>query len=184
MIQDKLNENLNITSKWLKENYLTLNLKKGKTEGMVFSTKKKDPVELSISGTIINNTESYKYLGVTLDTRLSMSLHIDCTFKKVSSRIKLLRKVRHHLSPHVAEIVFKSMILPLMLYCSNTFLLNTVNRYQLLQDRAFKIVFEFSHLDNWRSIKNEMKRRCIIEIFKILNNAKMSNNFFEYFKRI
>ena len=63
---------------WLTNNYLSLNLKKGKTEAMVFGTsirvKKAAPLNIQIKGTSINQTSSNKYLGTHLDSTLALSV--------------------------------------------------------------------------------------------------------------
>ena len=63
--------------KWLQENELVLNLKKGKTEVMLFGTKKhlhqQEPeIEINYQSQPINTTNSYKYLGVQLDPSFNM----------------------------------------------------------------------------------------------------------------
>ena len=68
----------------------------------------------------MNEADSYDYLGITLDKRLTMPLQMD--------------KVRQNVSLHVADTIYKMMISLLMTYCSlyleNS--LKSVNRLQLL----------------------------------------------------
>ena len=99
MIQRNLNEDINNLCHWFKENELIINLKKGKTESVLFGTSKRvNPLqgkELSIfvNGTYINTTFSYKYLGIDLDPNLNLSLHFDRIHKKAAGRVNLLKSI-------------------------------------------------------------------------------------------
>ena len=73
-IQRHLSEDCHNLSSWFRDNELVLNLKKGKTECMIFGTAKRlnalngRQLALTVNGTLINTTSSYKYLGVNLDS--------------------------------------------------------------------------------------------------------------------
>ena len=86
IIESALNLNLDEMAIWSNENNLVLNLKKGKTEGMLFGTKSFETISLKIFGKPIN------------------------IYKRASSRVKLLRKIRHNVTPYVAERLYKMMI--------------------------------------------------------------------------
>ena len=77
LIQKKLNADILEVHNWLTDNDLSLNLKKGKTETMIFGTsilvKKAAPLNIQIKGTSINQTSSYKYLGTHLDSALVLN---------------------------------------------------------------------------------------------------------------
>ena len=74
-IQKKLHVDILEVHNWLTDNDLSLNLKKGKTETMIFGTptrvKKAALLNIQIKGTNINQTSSYKYLG-TQNTKSSV----------------------------------------------------------------------------------------------------------------
>ena len=87
-------------------NNLVLNFKKGKTECVMFGTSQKlskvsdiGPLNITVNGSKINESATYKYLGVTLDKNLTFSEHLLSTFRKASARVKLLRRIRHCISP-------------------------------------------------------------------------------------
>ena len=73
-IQRHVSEDCHNLSSWFRDNELVLNLKKGKTECMIFGTDKRlnalygRQLALTVNGTLINTTSSYKYLGVNLDS--------------------------------------------------------------------------------------------------------------------
>jgi hypothetical protein len=87
-IEKILSEELSAVSTWLQENELILNIKKGKTEIMVFGTKarlnKQDrQIEVKYLSHPISVTQSYKYLGVLLDPSLNMNQHFNYMQKGV-----------------------------------------------------------------------------------------------------
>ena len=76
VIQNKLNEDMNNISMWLRENDLITNLKKGKTESMLFGTNKRlneKKLDVEINNTKIHNTQLYKYLGVKIDPSITLN---------------------------------------------------------------------------------------------------------------
>lgn len=182
----ELNKDLDNLSNWFYMNNLIVNFKKGKTEYMIFGTARKlknlDPVKVETKGITLNRTTTYKYLGVTLDQSLNYIDHLDAMYKKASARLSLLTKVRQYMSPFVAESVFKATVSPIMFYCSNLFVYKDHQRLQHLQDRANCIVYGRKSYP-WRSVKNEMKLRCAVDVFKCLNGLN-PENFREYFTRL
>ena len=137
---------------------------------MLFGTKLSENISLNILGNPVNDTNCYKYLGVTLDRRLNMTQHMENVFKRASSRIKLLRRIRHNVNPYVEETIYKMMILPVMLYCCNVYVLNPMSRFQYRQDRAMKTVYNNTKsTTGWKSVSCQAKRRCCMEVFKMVN---------------
>ena len=99
-IQTHLSEDCHNLSSWFRDNELVLNLKKGKTECMIFGTAKRlnalngRQLALTVNGTLINTTSSYKYLGVNLDSSLNLESHFDKMYKRATGRFNLLRRIR------------------------------------------------------------------------------------------
>ena len=60
-----------------------------------FRKKKSVPITpIQMKGENIEIIDTYKYLGVTIDSKLNWSHHIDKVFKKSQSRLFFLRKLR------------------------------------------------------------------------------------------
>ena len=80
--------------KWMDENELILNAKKGKTEVLVFGTPqrlKRQSGEICVryKGTKINTTTSYRYLGVEIDSTLNLNTNFELCYKQASGRLRL-----------------------------------------------------------------------------------------------
>ena len=94
-IKAKLSKDMECLADWLKSNELVLNLKKGKTESLLFGTlqkiaKQTESLEIKLSHqTVINNTTEYKYLGARVDSSLNLNSNLHTCFKKASGRLRL-----------------------------------------------------------------------------------------------
>ena len=94
--ENSLNDDMEHIFEFLTENKLTLNAKKGKTEVILIGTSKRLPkltVNLNIcyGGEILNQTNTYKYLGTIVDPSLSLNNNFNVTYKRASLRLRLLQ---------------------------------------------------------------------------------------------
>ena len=189
-IEDLLNTEFNNVTTWFTNNNLVLNLKKTKTEFVLFGTHQKlaksEKVSISLNEKMISESEMYEYLGVTMDKNLTMKAHLEKTYKKVLSRTKLLGRIRHNISPWVAETIYKVMILPQMLYCSNV-MLGMSNRHKLQFERIRIRVLAIINGNSQRvilpTVNHARNRRCLVEVFKC-QNGLAPRLFKDYFKKI
>lgn len=105
IIETTLNDELENVSTYLNDNELILNLKKGKTETVLFGTSKrlsrkntKNTIQLAMQGQPIHHSTSYIYLGNELDSSLTLVDNFEKSYKKAAGRLNLLRKMRPFLS--------------------------------------------------------------------------------------
>uniref|UniRef100_A0A7M5VFX3 Reverse transcriptase domain-containing protein n=1 Tax=Clytia hemisphaerica TaxID=252671 RepID=A0A7M5VFX3_9CNID len=123
-IHENLQSDFNSFVTWLEHNELIINTKIGKTETMLFGTGKRismtEDTSLSIKHkeNIINQTNSYKYLGLSLSNTLCMAQHITSSIKVASSRLNLLKKMRAFMHTETAIVIYRSMILPFLTNCN------------------------------------------------------------------
>ena len=75
------------------------------------------PIQLCLDSHVIARVKTSKYLGVTLDTNLSWTSHVDKLHSKVSARIGVLKRIRLSLTfQSTAKRVCNTAILPLFDY--------------------------------------------------------------------
>ena len=182
-----LNNEITNVERFLTENELIINLKKGKTESMLFSTARKlneANFELFYNNKAINRTNHYQYLGISIDPLIRLNQHFDKSINKAASRLKLLSLIRSSVTPFVSFQIFRSKVQSTILYGSSTYLnLNRTNieKVQSIDRRANKIV-------NKRAIDrhpiepttNIIKRQACCLVKKCLlgeTNVLMSNYF-------
>ena len=128
----------------------------------------------------------YEYLGVTMDKNLTMKVHLEKTYKKVLSRTKLLARIRHNISPWVAETIYKVMILPQMLYCSNIMLgMSNTHKMQFerIRIRVLGLINGQSQRVILPTVNHARNKRCLIEVFKCKNGLG-PRLFEDYFTKI
>ena len=91
-IATQLSQELKSCYDWLIDNKLSLHL--GKTESILFSTKRKNKInnnfQVFFNTTPITNVNSVKYLGLNLDCTLSGESIVSTITKKATSRLKFL----------------------------------------------------------------------------------------------
>ena len=113
---------------WFDSNELVINLNKGKTETMIFGTSKRlnklesREMEIILNGVKVSATSSYKYLGAHLDPTLNFEDHSNEIYKRATGRLNLLRRVGGLIDSSTAELIYKTMIMPVFGYCGLTFL--------------------------------------------------------------
>ena len=193
VISRKLTNDLTKLSNWLTETELVINLKKGKTEALLFGTSQKvskdhDNLIVHCNDLRIANTTSYKYLGVTIDSSLNLNSFFQQCYKKVSSRLRLLWKLRPYLDRESAHTIYRSMVLPNFTYCGLLLLhLNVSQQRNLtsIQNRAENIVnYGCSNKIAIQSIENANKKRACIFVRSCLANKLIDvfDNRFELMK--
>ena len=104
---------INRLVKWFNESFLILNISKTK-ELCLESHRADDPSLLrpvQIGSENVEQVNSFKYLGVIIDSNLTFSDHVDATLKKANKRLYLLRKLRtFNVSRNVLSMVYNSII--------------------------------------------------------------------------
>jgi len=84
IIEYKLKEDLICAMEWMKNNKLTMNLKK--TQCMLIGTRQRlskcRKLCIEVNNVIIETVDVAKLLGVNIDCSLTWSYHIDCLTKK------------------------------------------------------------------------------------------------------
>ena len=81
MIQTVINREAEPVQRWVADNCLVLNLKKGKTEFVIYGSRLSNhpPCQITINSVEINHPEFYEYLGVILDRHLNRISLIEFT---------------------------------------------------------------------------------------------------------
>ena len=101
---------------WAKNNKITFNEQKSKV--MVVTRRERTKVYIYLNNRPLEQVNSIKYLGITLDSKLNFREHIISTFKKCTTLINTLArsaKLNWGLQQEVLNTIYKAVILPLML---------------------------------------------------------------------
>ena len=186
-IESILNHELENLDNYCYKNELILNLKKGKTETMLFGTAKqlakqtKSTITVFIQGQPVNHETSYTYLGNKLDSKLTLNDNFEIAYKKTSGRLNLLYKLRSFLSVDAAHKIYEMVIVPILMYSTLISLqLTTTQQKKLksLDNRAKRIVGGDVKIVG---IEARMKMKACITVKKCLNDDTC-DNFKTYFE--
>ena len=87
------------------------------TKVVLFGTRPKlqlfNEFSIHINGQPIERVESFKYLGVVVDSKLTFSEYVKYIQSKIVGKIKLLGRVCAFLSQELCISLYKTLILPL-----------------------------------------------------------------------
>ena len=112
-LESKLNSDLATISNWFSSNLLTLNI--SKCNFVIFGNSRKlklvNEVSLKVNSTVIDRSDSLKYLGVVINQTMSWSEHIDTISTKINQRIGMIKRIRHLLPLH-AKLTLYSCLNP------------------------------------------------------------------------
>jgi hypothetical protein len=147
-LEDKLNADLVVLSRWLYDNLLTLNISKCKFVlfGSNQRLKKVQDINIRVDQQEIENAESFNYLGVIVKQNMCWADHVDSLCTKVAQRIGTINRVRKLLPLHARLTLYNSLVSPLFSYAdfvwgdkNNACLMSQL---QVLQNKAAKIVLD------------------------------------------
>ena len=186
-IQEMLQHDFNSLVEWLESIDLITNMKKGKTECMLFGTSlkvKKEILEIRHRENIVSYATLYKYLGIELDQTLLLHKHINSVYKKASGRLNLLKRLRLHLTVQAAMTIYQTMLLPVFTYCSiiTAVYNNTIEtKIANFEHRAYTIIYKGRKPPKICSIRKIQKKRLCLQVFncKIGNTCSNFDNYFE-----
>ena len=101
-------------SNWYTDNRLTINVKK--TKLMLAGSKRMlslfEDFELQSNGTQIDRVQSFKYLGVTMDSKWNWKPHISNLLKKLGHRLSLFNRIFHMLDNRTRIAFYNGLVLP------------------------------------------------------------------------
>lgn len=158
------------TVKWCQENNLYLNDKKTKEVIVDFRKSKNVGQPVNINGTDIERASHYKYLGVIIDNKLSLTQHVEQQKLKMSKRMYCVKRLRRAgVSRHLVTTAYNSFVGSLINYCSHVFFSFISNKDR----RIFLYVpreAERMGIANVESVERKIKERAVKLVQDIMNN--------------
>ena len=121
-VSDSLQSDLNKLQKWSDNNKMILNEKKTKTMLATGKWLEKrmghQQLQVKLNATELDQVNSQKLLGVTIDSKLSFDEHINDLCRKVSQRIAVLKRIKKFLPFQQRIAYYNAMIKQDMLHAS------------------------------------------------------------------
>ena len=191
-LESKVNLSLYKINNWIQNNNLSLNYEKSNYLLINFNCHQCSDLEIKINGNKIQRVFKTKILGIFFDQNLHFKEHINYISDKVSKRIKLFYRLNYILPKNTLNILYKSLVQPLVDYgiCVYGFTYSAnYQRLEALQRKAAKLITS-SDTDNsslyktlkWFAFTDRRNYFASIVIFKCLNNfsPNICQTFFRF----
>ena len=146
VVRKRLQKDLYNVEKWCDANRLSLNVNKTKVMTFMSDHRRKTvgKLRLCMKGKLVEEVDNYKYLGTTLDNRLSGDSQYSKLLQSLGLKLRTFGRIRRFLNTNAALTVYKSTILPIIDYNDMFQLLwnfDKLDRLQKLQNRALRTVY-------------------------------------------
>ena len=158
---------------------------------LLLSDPNKD-LSIIVDGFEIENSNSQKLLGITIDNKLSFDEHVSSICTKASQKIHALSRVSKFMSFRQRKTIFHTFILSHFGYCPLVWMLHSRklnHRINKLHERALRIVYNdykssfqrLLEISNSFTIHERNIQSLAIEIYKVVNNLapKIMNIVFQ-----
>ena len=166
---------------WLVDNKLSLHL--GKTESILFSTKKKSILnnnfQVYCNTTPIKLVKDVEYLGLTLDNTLSGELIITNIIKNASSRLDILYRYKSMLKEQSRKILCSALIQCHFDYCCSSWYAN-LNKtqkksLQVMQNKIIRFILDLGPRSHISTI--QFKRVNMLPVSYRVKQLKLNHVF-------
>ena len=125
---------------WCENHSLHLNVSKTKEMIIDFRRNNKDQKPIIITNETVEQVQTYKYLGVTVDNKFSWEIHTKNTVSKMNKRMYFLRKLsQFQVNLKLKTMFFKATIESLVSFCITVWGGNSRKEDKGRIDRIIKI---------------------------------------------
>jgi len=183
-IEHFLNEDLPKLSSWFSTNRLTLNISKSKfiLIGSPNKISSCNDINVVIDKSSLEYTDTFKYLGVTINRTMSWGDHIEAISTKINQRLGLLKRIRHLLPLETRTTLYNSLFCPLFDNADTIWgdkgNVTLMGELQLLQNKTAKTILSLPSFSSstealntlgWSTlVKRRLFHRCVF-VFKYVN---------------
>lgn len=197
VLERMMQEDLISLFNWLSHNRLTMNCEKTKYMLISSQPNRVSTVDLNlhINGIQINNTDSFRFLGLNIQNNLKWSLHIERILKRINSMSGVIHRIGSGVFPHVRIAIYhahiNSHITYLLAIWGPTATESQINKLQICQNSAIRRIFNVDYVINRLHSREILNKYGILNIrnaillesatlhFKITNNCMRSDHQFE-----
>lgn len=170
-VVDTLNSELKYIENWLNNNSLKVNTDKSNV--MLITSRYSSLSTENHAGVLFNNSrikqvDEIKYLGVVIDKNLTFSSHAAYITNKIAKKVNFLSRIGKDLSPWTKTIIYKTIILPHLNFCSTLLFLankSDINVLQKKQNQALRVILgcgRYARVNNMLEAVNILSVRQVI----------------------
>ena len=115
-VEKNWNNDGNDVSNWYTTNLFQGNFSKYQAISLGRKSTNRE-INVVIMGTEVTNYPELKLLGVSIDSQMNFKGHVSDVCKRASKQVKVLLRLRNMIPMHAKLQIYKSAILPLLMYC-------------------------------------------------------------------
>ena len=189
ILQTEMSNDLNRIFNWLSSNKLTLNILK--TDFMVIGSRQRiatlaGNISLSVNGLTLQQVETTKCLGLTIDQFLTWRNHLQSVRQKVGCGTRILKWIRPFVGLDHLINVYSSIVEPYFTYCCivwDSVGETLVDCLQSLQNRAARVITgasyskhsaDIRHELGWLSLSEMRQHHMALMMFKVNHGLRPS----------
>ena len=117
MLNTAINQDLQNISIWFKANKLTINSSKSNVLTIHPKISKAPPsLNVTLNNTVLNQSNSVKYLGVIVDSKLNFDTHIKKLAHRISKAVGIMFKLKQYMPRKALQALYYSLIHTHLLY--------------------------------------------------------------------
>ena len=144
-LKEHLSQDLIALSTWIADNDLTMNTQK--TQFVVMSKRGRDKevekLQIKVNGEVLRKCDKVKLLGVIVDRQVSWKDHVEAVKRKCLGGLAQLHKVKDALPTRLRKLLYQSLILPHLDYCTVVWAecsKGDADKVQRLQNREMRLI--------------------------------------------
>ena len=139
-------------------------------------------LNISTDGHKIDETGHTKFLGVVIDSKLTLKNHISYITGNIAKGIGVITKARKLLDKNTLIILYYTFIYPYLCYCNhvwrNTYI-TYLDKLFIMQKKAVRIICRVKPRTHTKPLFEEVK---ILDISKLMNKYLIGKFMFTVFK--
>ena len=178
--QLRLQSDINSLKVWCDRNKLTINVNKTKimTFGAGNKLRQSRIPDFYLNDTRLEHVSNYKYLGITLDSKLTYNKHVNTVIRTTSHKAYCLSKIRKYLTVKASLIIYKTTIIPYFDY--GDFVYEAANKsmtekLQRIQNRCLKTCLNV----NIRESTDLIHRQARVNLLEDRRSTHLLNMMFQ-----
>lgn len=177
----EINKTLDDVIKWLDANKLKINIEKTKLINFKTYKSKNTHLNVAYKNSLIQQIQSAKFLGITLDTHFSWKEHINSLCKKINKFVFALRKVKDVTSRQTSLMVYHAYICSIIRYgivvWGNS---SEIMRVFIAQKKCIRALFGMEWSESCRAVFKSKNLLTVpsIYIYEVAKFVKYHNYLF------
>jgi hypothetical protein len=198
-IQDTLQLNIDKLLMWCENNFIEINVDKTKSMLVRPPRQSTQPVQIIIDKKIIENVQCFRYLGVTIDDKVSWNEHFENVCESMNSRSFLINRHKSSVSQNWLHIISTGIILTVLDYCFPVWGNLPKVKYARLDSIMFRVIkmifpnhkyqkrnkYTLYEKVNWLTAAERYEFYCLSFIHKnIAQRTSLTHSLSEYFIKI